>query len=361
MHDGHSTIRRFGTSRAAILRTAILATLTLAVALGLIPSGWAAPPGASGPEKMRVEFLYSIEGVGGRGDRLRSPRDIAYDRKADELYIADPGRRGVLIFDRNGMFTQQLAVDEELGSPMIVATDGEGRIYVGYNRSAKISVLDFRGELMDSFEIPGVVDMPGVTVRPQYLASGPDGHVYALKNKGGMVRIDPFGEKHEEIVLGGNDAPAMIYGFALDAKGRFLFSDMRPASVVVYDPEAESFQRMGSQGVIYGQLARPQGVATDDAGHIFVTSLVRHNVLCYDENGDFIEEFGGIGKQYGRFYMPSKLVHDGRDKLYVLEPALKRIQVFRIVFPQEETNTNPPAAEVSAASTGDHPLNSSSL
>jgi len=44
---------------------------------------------------------------------------------------------------------------------------------------------------------------------------------YDRKSEGGLVRIDPFGEAHEELVLGG-----------------------------------------------------------DGVGHVFVTSLIRHNVLC---------------------------------------------------------------------------------
>ena len=285
--------------------------------------------------KMRVEFLYSIESIGGRGDNLRSPQDIFYDRNSEELYVADGSGRGILIYDRNGAFLQELSFDTTIGSATMVATDKEGHIYIGYNRSYKVSVLDFRGQPIGSYELPGIVDLPGAEIRPMYFAAGIDGDVYMLKNRGGIVKIDPFGEDHQELDMIGDDGPNMIYGMTVDSQGRFIFSDMRPNSVVIYDPEQERFQRFGSAGILYGQLSRPQGVATDDAGHIFVTSLVRNKVLCYDSEGDFIEEFGGIGRNYGRFYMPTKLASDGKDRLYVLETGLKRIQVFRIGFPAD--------------------------
>jgi sugar lactone lactonase YvrE len=306
--------------------------LSLVLALG---AGHSALAQGIDRGKMKVEFLYSIESVGGRGDNLRSPQDIFYDRKAEELYIADASGRGILVYDRNGAFLQELAFDTAIGSATMVATDGEGHIYVGYNRSFRVGVLDFRGQPLGSYELPGIVDLPAADVRPMYFAAGENGAVYALKNKGGLVKIDPFGEEHQALNPTGENAPNMVYGMTVDSRGRFIFTDMRPGSVVIYDPALDTFQRFGSAGILYGQLSRPQGVTTDDAGHIFVTSLVRNKVLCYDSEGNFIEEFGGIGRNYGRFYMPTKIVSDGKDRLYVLETGLKRIQVFRIGFPDD--------------------------
>jgi hypothetical protein len=48
---------------------------------------------------------------------------------------------------------------------------------------------------------------------------------------------------------------------------------MRPYSLVVFDPLAQTFRRFGSAGLAYGQIARPQSVATDQAGHIRVRKL----------------------------------------------------------------------------------------
>ncbi len=284
---------------------------------------------------LRVEFLYSIETAGGRSDKLREPMDIFVDRKSGELYVADAGARRIFVYDANGSFLQGIRVDGKEGSPMMVATDGEGRIYVGYNNSARIGLLTYKGEPLQMLDLPGIVDVLENRVRPVSLAGAPDGRVYALKSAGGVVEIDPDGEHHREISISGEGAPNVIYGMAVDPEGRFLFGDMRPYSVVAYDPKRPSFLRFGSAGILYGQIARPVGVAADGSGHIFATSLVRNKVLCYDREGNFVEEFGGIGKEYGRFYMPGKVVSDGVDRIFVLEGALKRVQVFRVTFLKE--------------------------
>lgn len=309
-----------------------LLILTL-FALGIAPT----PVAAVGLDRgiMGVEFLYAIEYANGRADKLREPLDIFFDREKKELYVTDAANRSVFVYDDNGMFLQQIKIDGKEGSPRLVAVDGAGRIYTGHVTSPKISLLDFRGELLDVLNLPGIIDAPGNTVRPMFLASGSDGAIYALKSAGGIVKIDPDGAAHEEVDIAGEGAPNMIYGMTVDSSGRYLFTDMRPYSVVIYDPQKKEFQRFGSAGVLYGQLDRPLGIASDDKGHIFVVSTVTNKVSCFDRDGNFIEEFGGFGELYGKFYFPSKVVSDGKDRLFVLENTLKRVQVFKIKFLKE--------------------------
>lgn len=293
---------------------------------------------------LRVEFLYSIEHAGGRGERLREPMDVFVDRKTGEVYVVDAGHQKLLVYDRNGMFVQAIGVDGKEGPPRMAAVDGAGRIYVGHVNSAKITLLDYRGQLLDRLALPGLVGVLGASVRPVALAAGPAGEVYALKTAGGIVKIDPDGESHREIAISGEERPNAIYGIAVDGAGRFLFTDMRPYSVVMFDPQSRASRRFGKAGVLHGQLDRPVGIAADDAGHLFVVSMVTHKVSCFSRDGEFIEEFGAIGEGYGQFYMPTKIASDGRDRIYVLENGLKRVQVFRVQFPKEK--------EVQRSSTG---------
>lgn len=306
------------------------------VLLAFVGFGDRSPAAGADRGILRVEFLFSVESAGGRSERLRAPLDIFFDRKSNELYVADPGSRRILVYDGNGTLLQSIRIDGKEGSPTLVATDGDGRIYVGHNNSPRVSIFDYRGEPLEVLDLPGTSDAPGGRVRPMALANGPDGRVYALRSAGGVVGIDPRGESHREISVAGDGAPSMIYGMAVDPAGRFLFGDMRPYSVVAFDPKEKAFRRFGSAGILYGQLARPVGVAADGAGHIFVTSLVRNKVLCYDREGNFLEEFGGIGREYGQFYMPTKIVSDGKDRIFVLEEPLKRVQVFRVTFLKEK-------------------------
>ncbi|MBI5576059.1 MAG: NHL repeat-containing protein [Deltaproteobacteria bacterium] len=343
----------------------------LILAILMIP--WPATPSpAAGTDRglLSVEFLYAIEYAGGRSDRLREPMDIFVDRKTGELYIADAAIRKILIYDRNGMFVQAIDPGEKEGSARMVAVDAEGRMFLGHVNSPKISILDFRGNPLDALLLPGIVDAPGSAVRPMAIANGGSGGIYVLKTRGGVVKVDPDGVAHEEIPISGEGAPNTIYGMAVDRNGRFLFTDMRPYSVVIYDPRGKTFKRFGSPGVLYGQLDRPIGIAADDAGHIFVVSTVTNKVSCFDREGEFIEEFGKIGEGYGQFYMPSRIASDGRDRIYVLENTLKRVQVFKVRFLKEkevvqETKTacteNSQERRIASQSTPNNPLKKANL
>lgn len=285
--------------------------------------------------KMSVEFLYSIEYASGRSEKLQSPQDIFFDRGKKEFYVLEAIQHKLLIYDNNGMFIQGIRL---AGSPGMIAVDGAGDLYVGFSLNPKITRLDYQGNFISDLYIPGTVDAPANrdSVYPMRLTTGPDGGVYTLKNTGGVVKIDPSGEAHEEISISGDGQPNAIVGMGMDSAGRLLFTDMRPYSAVIFDPRKKIFQRIGASGVLYGQIARPTGIAGDDAGHIFMLSGNLGKVLCYDRDGNFIEEFGGFGEQYGKFYMPSKIASDGKDRLFVLEDMLKRVQVFKIKFLNEE-------------------------
>lgn len=285
---------------------------------------------------MKVDYLYSLEFTGGRGEKLQEPEDIFYDRKKDEFYIVEGAKNSVYVYDGNGMFIQEIKLGQNRDVPGHLAVDGEGRIYVTFLHSAKVKIMDYRGEPLNEFFLPGMIDAPGATLRPTHLATGANGEVYALKSVGGIVRIDPKGTAHKEIDIAGEGQPNVISGMTVDSTGRFLFTDMRPYSVVALDPQKREFNRFGVSGVLYGQLARPAGVATDGAGHIFITNLTTTKVSCLDRNGNFLEEFGEYGDGAGYFYMPGKIVSDGKDRLFVLENALKRVQVFKVEFLNEK-------------------------
>lgn len=301
---------------------------------------------AKGVDKgiMSVEFLYSIEYTSGRSDKLREPMDIFFDQRKNEFYIVESGQSKIYVYDNNGMFLQEIKLTDVHSPPAMIAVGGKGDLYIGYVGSPKISVLNFKGDPLETIDLPGIVDAPGNTIFPMRLASGPDGLVYALKTSGGVVKVDPQRELYEEISISGSDQPNAIIGMNIDRAGRFLFTDVRPYSVVIFDPTKKDFKRFGTAGVLYGQIARPTGITSDDAGHIFVLSGTTSKVSCYDREGNFIEEFGGFGDRYGQFYMPSKIASDGKDRLFVLENTLKRVQVFKIRFLEEEKRAQKVAA-----------------
>ena len=336
------------TESAAVKKIFLTSLIMILSFLGLVRN----PAEAAGLDRgvMKVEFLYAINYAAGRMEKFQEPMDLFFDKKNKELYIVDAAKHKIFVYDQNGIFIQEIKTDAAggaSGAPRAVAVDGKGRIFTAHLYSPKINMLDYRGEFLESLLLPKILDLPGNKVLPSYMTAGNDGRLYVLKTTGEVVRIDTDSNSMDEIAVSGEGAPNMIYGMAVDGAGRFIFTDMRPSSVVIFDPKNKEFKRFGKAGVLYGQLDRPAGVATDDRGHIFVANTVTNKISCFDRDGTFIEEFGKIGERLGQFYMPSKIASDGKDRLYVLENTLKRVQVFRVEF-LEETE----AAGSVTASTG---------
>lgn len=307
----------------------ILLVLTL---LSMHP-GWTSSSHAG--EKMTVEFLYSIEYAGGRSERFLELADMFFDRSKKELFLLDAATHKIHIFDRNGMYLYTIDQNGKGVMPGSLAVDARGRIFKTYRDGNKIGMMDLKGELLDDFVLPGTTEDARYGVTPKGLCSGPNGEIYVLKSAGGVVRLDPAGRKHEQISISGKGAPNMIFGMTVDPQGRFHFTDMRPYGMVAFDPRNREFKRYGTPGVLAHQITRPVGIAADDAGHIFVTSSVGNKVNAYDRDGNFIHAFGGAGVSLGRFTMPSKIVSDGKDTIYILENALKRVQAFKVNFVDE--------------------------
>lgn len=307
----------------------ILLVLTL---LSIIPVG---TPRSHAGEKMTAEFLYSIEYAGGRSERFGELSDLYFDRNKEELFLVDAATHRIYIFDRNGRYLFTIDQSGPNMMPGALAVDAKGRIFKTYRDSNKIGMMDQRGELLDDFLLPGTSEGSRGGVAPRALCSGPNGEIYVLKSAGGVVRLDPDGRKHEQISISGKGAPNMIFGMTVDSQGLFHFTDMRPYGMVAFDPLKSEYRRYGTPGVLAHQITRPVGIAADDAGHIFVTSSVGSKVNTYDRDGNFIYAFGGAGVSLGRFTAPSKIVSDGKDTIYVLENALKRVQAFKVNFKQE--------------------------
>lgn len=313
------------------MKKLLLTILIIILVAALTPAAATALAG----EKMSVEFLYSIEFAGGRSERLSEPIDIFFDQAKQELFVLDANLQKIFIYDRNGMFLYAMDQKGKEVLPKTMAVDGKGRIFKSYFYSHKIGVMDFKGELLDEFYLPGVEEASKTGRYLSALCSGPNGEIYALISGGGVIKVDPAGKEHEMISIAGEGAPSMIMGMGVGADGRFLFTDMRPYSVVAFDPRNKEFKRIGTPGVLFYQLTRPVGVTADNEGHIFVTSSTASKVNIYDRDGNFIYAFGGSGTTLGRFYRPTKIVSNGTDKIYILENPLKRIQVFKVAFSQE--------------------------
>lgn len=283
----------------------------------------------------KISSLYVIDYGTSIGDTLLNPTGIFFDTARRELYVVDAGKKRILIYDDNGRFRSQIRLFEHFGLPRAMVVDEEGRIFLAPMYGSKIPVLDQNGKLFKTIDISEGFEGPKEKLAALSMVLGPDKNIYLLTTLRGVVRIDPGTLALSQINLEmtdeeGNPRLVAVLDMTVDGDGNFLFGEMRPGSVVVFDREGRYVTRFGESGGGPKQISRPTGITVDKEARIYVLSTIRDMVLVYDKNGRYLREWGGPGTTKGLLYSATRIIYNGRDKLYTVEPGINRVQAFGI-------------------------------
>jgi DNA-binding beta-propeller fold protein YncE len=302
-------------------------------------------PGA--PERARIEYvgaLRSAEDLGrevGRLARLKSvlfgedpvemikPLDVAKN-EAGTLVVADPGVPTVHFFDLERRRYRRL--DDEvaalLSSPVGIAIDDTGRVYLADSVRRKIFVLDEDGRLIGEMG-------EGVLVRPTGLAlDAAQEHLYVVDTT--ACRVVVFDRTGREVGrFGRRGARAGELNFptyiTVGADGTIRVSDSLNFRVQIFDPDGTPITSFGQPGDAAGDLARPKGVATDTSGRIYVADAAFENVQIFNPRGALLLAFGAPGTGAGQFYLPGGLFVDSKNTIWVADSFNRRVQIFRLL------------------------------
>jgi sugar lactone lactonase YvrE len=184
-----------------------------------------------------------------RGDgRFDTPVNIAADADGS-LYVADPGRGRVLVFDGERRYLGALAAEDGM-RPTDVAVSGD-RVYVADLQARSIRVYD-KASRTPLFGIP----------RDD---AEPDAALFSPVN------------------------------LALDAERHVYVSDIGAFRVQRYDTDGRFVRSYGGPGDTPGRFARPKGVAVDREGRVYVVDAAAQVVQVFDPQGELLLFFGDGG------------------------------------------------------------------
>ena len=196
--------------------------------------------------------------------RLRMPINITIDTNGLR-YVADTGRRQVVIYDRDGVFLSAIGKKDEM-KPADVAVSAD-RLYVADMLNHAVRVYNKADQ--------------------KFLFNIPDSSV---TNQG-------------RLFTPGN--------LALDKNGRLLVSDVGSFAVQIYDLEGKYLRTLGQQGLGAGAFARPKGVAVDRAGRAYVVDAATQLIQIFDAEGRLLLYFGQPGASTrGQLVLPASVKVD---------------------------------------------------
>ncbi len=291
---------------------------------------------------LQVSYQYNLADFSGTIPFSYGAK-LAIDKDRGEVYVTDPLRGGVTIFNTTGMEVYRFGDASDLGYIEDVAVDKKGHIYtLSYNGSRDrffIGFCDYRGDLLSRIEVSGLP--AGFShFRPSRIFYIKGGTMY-LADDGNMLVavVDHTGKciRTYELYKVLNFTPRMVrddngaFGFAVDSDGDIFLTipTLFRAYRITPDGKAVSFGRGGSGPGRFGVAA---GIAVDDNGFIYVTDRLRCCVLVFDKDLNFRTEFGYRGYGPGSLIVPSDVVTGPGGRIYVSQAGNRGVSVFSAVY-----------------------------
>ena len=212
--------------------------------------------------------------------------------------------------------------------PFSVEVDSEGRLLVVDRTARAVHLFDrarrkhkvLEGPRRERFRSPiGLaVDSSGRI----YVTDSELGKIFVFKKKGGFAHF--LGDAKGEGIF---KRPT---GLGIDpSSGLIYLTDTLRHMVHVLDAEGRIVREWGERGDEPGQFNFPTDVALED-GHVFVLDAMNFRVQVFATDGRYITSFGKPVNKPGGLFRPKSLAVDKQNKLvYVVDAFFDVVQAFR--------------------------------
>jgi hypothetical protein len=221
-----------------------------------------------------------------------------------------------------------LGAGNHLRSPLGIATDREGNVYVSDSSLRTVFVYDSRGKFLHYLKKPrgneSYFDAPrGIAIDPVtervYVCDTPRHMVIILDKKGHV--LGTVGKR------GGGSAPAEFKNptQVVARAGEIFVLDVGNSRVQIVDQRGQ-FKRE----IRLANVDNRAGLAVDAEGKVYITDPEIEHLQAFDHDGRLLYSFGQPGASAGQFNWISGAWVDSGSCLYVVDSENKRVQLFQI-------------------------------
>jgi DNA-binding beta-propeller fold protein YncE len=244
------------------------------------------------------------------------PAGIALD-KAGNVYVADEWRNQIVIFTKDGEYVKRWGAtgsgDGQMDGPNGITFDAQDNLLVVDGRNHRVQKFSKDGKFISKFGGQGA--------------------------RNGQFNLP--------------------WGITVDHEGNIFVADWRNDRIQKFSKDGKFLMKVGASGAKDGQLNRPTGVAVDREGFIYVTDWGNDRVQVFDGEGQFVSKMmgeGGISKwgkekldanpdmyqereiaqgleEEKKFWAPICVRVDDQGRVFVVESARQRIQVYKKIDP----------------------------
>jgi NHL repeat len=217
---------------------------------------------------------------------LKAPANIALDKDGN-IYVADTGRKEIVVYDKAGNFRNAFGKD--------------------FGKDSKVVSVACYGEELFALDL-------GVS------------RIRVLNPKTGEeTRSFGYSEKPNQSLR----APG---NFTFDDKGGVYVSNVGNNKVMKYDLDGNFLGSFGGTGDQFGNFVRPRGVAVDDTGRIYVVDAGLNIVQLFDDQFRLLTLFGWPGLETGSLNLPAGIAVTKDNLDYFQKFAVPGFKLEYLIF-----------------------------
>ena len=257
---------------------------------------------------------------------LLRPQHGAADGKG-RIYVADPGRQAVFVFDETAgefLIWNEDELNIPFKSPVGIAI-AENTILVTDSEQGVVYVFTEQGQLIDTIGAEILLRPTGIAYDPLhkrvFVADTRDNNIKIFDLEGNL--LDVLGYR------GSNPGEFNHPTFLNYRDDKLYVADSLNARIQIFSEGDESIKIIGERGLYVGNLTRPKGIAVDSDGNVYVTESYYDHLLIFSPTGELLMSIGGSGDLAGQFSQPTGVWVDSMDRLYVSDMLNSRISLFQ--------------------------------
>lgn len=277
-------------------------------------------PGA--PDTAHIQYLTSISNSAFLGKRskfstfisgpqqiynLSKPYGLSF--RNGKLYICDPGLAGLEIidFDKNKFTNFAPGGQGQFKSPLNCYVDKNDYLYVADPMRQDVIVFDSTDSYIAKIKDTGIFKPTDVVVENDKIwITNPDNHCINVYDKYTRKFISHFAQQY-----GVGDDGFLYSPFNVFVSDQKVYvTDFGDFKIKIYDLDGNYLSSIGSYGTSIGQFVRPKGIACDRDSNLFVVDAGFENVQIFNKNAQLLMFFGGAYKGPGDMWLPAKVIVD---------------------------------------------------
>jgi len=264
--------------------------------------------------KIIPRFASSFGEAGVLPGEFASPLGVAVDSEGN-IFVADTQNNRIQKFSPGGEFLLKwggLGSDlRQLCSPYNLIVTSENIVYVTDNMNNRIMSFTEDGAVVAAKGNDGTGI--GQFHQPIGLAMSEDGYLFVVDSGNCRVQKLKFSYIEDNVAARGFSSQE-----SLTMPGEELNNSWN-----------EKFTPW-NKGDNPGQLDTPWGVAFTPEGEVLITDMKNHRVQRFSPDGDYILQWGALGDKPGKFNFPTGIAVDKEGIVYVSDTGNNRIEKFTI-------------------------------